>query len=234
LADRKLRAGGVLALVMPLSLMSGDLWEQARKLLRGGYEDHVIISIAGAKDFESSFSADTGMADCLVVGRKATLSATRKPEARCTFVELHRRPQFPMMGAEIARQVRRLRAVGDICRLEDGPVGGTPVCIGDDVVGQALDAPLPASGGWYVSRVLDMSLAQVAYQLAVQHRVWLPGTDEDDACAVPMATLGEVGAIGPYHADINGKTQDGGVRGPFNIKTLTGGTAPTDPEPLAL
>jgi hypothetical protein len=44
-----------------------------------------------------------------------------------------------------------------------------------------------------------------------------------------MKTLGEVGAIGPYHADINGKTQDGGVRGPFNIKPLTGGTAPTDP-----
>src|SRR5688572_18942480 len=37
LGDRKLRAGGTLALVMPLSLMSGESWEDSRLLLAKNY-----------------------------------------------------------------------------------------------------------------------------------------------------------------------------------------------------
>ena len=43
-------------------------------------------------------------------------------------------------------------------RLEDGPVNGTPLRLGGEVIGQALDAPLPVSGGWNVSRIADLSL----------------------------------------------------------------------------
>src|SRR3990172_7310209 len=61
LADRKLKTGGVLALVMPLSLMSGDAWEESRLLLANNYSDLILVSIAGADNAELSFSADTGM-----------------------------------------------------------------------------------------------------------------------------------------------------------------------------
>src|SRR5438552_16550417 len=66
LADRKLKQGGVLALVMPMSLMVGESWEGSRSLLTKSYSDLVVISIAGATDEDSSFSADTDMAECLV------------------------------------------------------------------------------------------------------------------------------------------------------------------------
>ncbi len=72
LADRKLKEGGLLALVMPLSLMSGDSWEASRALLAKGYCDLVLVSIAGAAGEDMSFSADTGMGECLLVGRKST------------------------------------------------------------------------------------------------------------------------------------------------------------------
>src|SRR5713226_8209245 len=70
LADRKLKSGGVLALVMPLSLVAGDAWEASRELLAEHYGEMVIVSIAGADNAELSFSADTGMGECLIVGRK--------------------------------------------------------------------------------------------------------------------------------------------------------------------
>ena len=76
LADRKLKADGVLALVMPLSLMSGDAWEDSRALLAKNYSDLVLVSIAGADGADLSFSADTGMGECLVVGRKAATGST--------------------------------------------------------------------------------------------------------------------------------------------------------------
>ncbi len=53
LADRKLKNGGTLALVMPLSLISGEAWESSRQLLRKSYSDLVFVSIAGARDNSS-------------------------------------------------------------------------------------------------------------------------------------------------------------------------------------
>ena len=98
LADRKLKDGGVLALVMPLSLRVGDSWEDSRTMLRRNYSDLVILSIAGYGSQDMSFSADTGMAECLVVGRK-TKTATK----RATFVVLKERPAYPLFRCECGK-----------------------------------------------------------------------------------------------------------------------------------
>ena len=121
LANKKLRPKGTLALVMPLSLMSGEAWEKSRRLLATSYRDLVLVSITGAADDEMSFSADTDMGECLVVGRKSVGGS-----ARATFVILNKRPPFQMLGAGIATQIRRLVASKNMRRLEDGPVGGSP------------------------------------------------------------------------------------------------------------
>ncbi|MFC2070415.1 hypothetical protein ACFLTB_04505, partial [Chloroflexota bacterium] len=60
LADRKLKIDGTLAMVMPLSLMSGESWEESRQLLRKSYTDLIFVSIASAGHNDMSFSADTG------------------------------------------------------------------------------------------------------------------------------------------------------------------------------
>ena len=71
LADRKLKPSGLLALVMPLSLMSGDAWEESRALLAKKYMNLVLVSIAGSEGAALSFSADTDIGECLVVGQKS-------------------------------------------------------------------------------------------------------------------------------------------------------------------
>jgi len=224
LADRKLKQGGVLALVMPLSLMSGEAWDDSRTLLAQKYTDLILASIAGADGAELSFSADTGMGECLVVGRKAKTGSKR-----ATFVILNERPAFPMLGASAARQIHQLIGQKNIRQLEDGPTGGTPLHFGDDLIGQAIEAPLPQSGGWNLSRIADLSLAQAAYQLQNENRIWLPGMNKSETVSIPITTVSAIGNIGPYHADINGSTATGGVRGPFIIEELKGATAPTYP-----
>lgn len=49
------------------------------------------------------------------------------------------------------------------------------------------------------------------------------------AAIVPVTTIGTIGTIGPYHMDINGKTADGGIRGPFSIVAAKPNSAPTYP-----
>lgn len=224
LADRKLKVGGTLALVMPLSLMSGESWENSRLLLAKNYRDLVLVSIAGAADHEMSFSADTDMGECLVVCRKSP-----PDERRATFVVLNERPAFPLLGFSAATQIHRLIAGQNVARLEDGPTGGTALHFGADVIGHAVDAPLPSSGGWKVARIADLSLAQAAYQLADEKCIWLPTMTKGDAIDVPITTVEKIGEVGPIHRDINGKNPGGGIRGPFDIRPPKPGSVPTYP-----
>jgi hypothetical protein len=167
LADRKLKDNGMLAMVMPLSLMSGEAWEESRQLLRKSYSELVLISIAGSKDNELSFSADTGMGECLVIGRKSNNNNTR-----ATFVVLNERPSSTMTRASVAAQISQLKKK-TIRKLEDGPVGGSQFHFGDDVIGYAMDAPLPEKGTWNLIRIKDGALAQLAYQIADCDLIWL-------------------------------------------------------------
>ena len=224
LADRKLKLGGVLALVMPLSLISGDAWKKSRALLAERYSNLVIISIAGAASADLSFSADTDMGECLIIGHKSETGSTR-----ATFIILDERPQFPLLGVIVAEQIRRLIESKNLRRLEDGPVDGTPLHFGDEVIGQALDAPLPVSGGWNLSRIADLSLAQTAYQLAHKKSIWLPTMDKSEIVDMPLTTVAKIGEIGPYPLDINGNTSTGGIRGPFDISPITPNRVPTYP-----
>jgi hypothetical protein len=223
IADRKLKPGGMLALVMPLSLMPGDAWEDSRELLALNYSGLVLASIAGRGSEDMSFSADTGMGECLVVGRKSN-----EGSKRATFVILKERPASTLVGASLATQIHRLIAGKKLRRLEDGPVGGTPLYFGDEIVGQAMDAPLPSSGDWNLTRMADLSLAQAAHQV-ISGCVWLPAMNKPEATTIPITTVAAIGSVGPYHADINGDNASGGIRGPFNILDVAPGSAPTYP-----
>lgn len=224
LADRKLKLGGMLALVMPLSLISGESWEASRVMLAKNYGDIVVVSIAGSTDGETSFSADTGMGECLVIGRKSKAGSER-----ATFVVLNERPAYPLVGWTAAQQIHMLIASKNLSRLEDGPTGGTALHFGNDIVGQAIDAPLPPSGGWNLGRIADLSLAQSAYQLATENRVWLPTMAKSGAVKIPMTSVEKIAEIGPIHRDINGRNPNGSARGPFDIQPVDGKAAPTYP-----
>jgi hypothetical protein len=223
LTDRKLKDDGTLALVMPLSLMSGEAWEASRQLLRKSYSELILISIAGARDDELSFSADTGMGECLVIGRKM-----KNENKRATFIVLNERPSSPIIGASTAVQIHHLRA-GKLRRLEDGPVGGSLIRFGDDLIGYAIDAALPEDGPWNLARIKDAALAQVAYQMTDCGLIWLPGMTKNSAITVSISTISKIGKVGPYHMDINGNTPDGGIRGPFRVESLKAKAAPTYP-----
>ena len=60
LAHKKLKAGGVLALVLPLSAAAGLSWQGFRETLAKNYTDLTVLSIAASDNDHLSFSADNG------------------------------------------------------------------------------------------------------------------------------------------------------------------------------
>ena len=202
LADKKIRPGGVLALVLPLSAASGQSWEDLRKMLATSYSDLTVLSIAAADNDELSFSADTDMAECLVIARK--LNAEEGSNARPHLTSLNRRPQGFAHASSLASGLLNSNQVR---LIEDGPYGGTPLMVGLGLAGETITTARDTNGeGWNAVRLYDVSLGQVAHHLS-QSRLWLPGLAS--SLGPKLAKLGDTGKRGYYHINIAGST------GPF-------------------
>ena len=197
LADKKLKPGGILGLVLPLSAALGISWEKFREMLAEGYTDLMVLSLAATDNDDLSFSADTGMAECLVIARK--LRTGEAASDRLFFSSLFHRPHG---FAEASAIARKLDDRDHVRSIQDGPYGGTPLMLGIEAVGQMLTTPQTTPGEpWNAVRVADFSLAQTAYELSYS-RLWLPGA------AVPLALdvvpLSQVGERGFYDMNIAG------------------------------
>ena len=59
-----------MALVLPFSFLAGKSWARARQALTTLYLEVQILSIAAIGSRDRAFSADTGMAECLVLAKK--------------------------------------------------------------------------------------------------------------------------------------------------------------------
>ena len=201
LGHRKLRPGGVLALVLPLVATAGLSWRGFRQMLAQDYTDLSVLSIAADNINDMSFSADTGLGECLVIARKVRPNET--PTQRGSFVSLNSRPIGFPQASSIAKSIEseRLRSI------EDGPYGGTRLEVGDGLAGEGISASCRSDGGiWGAVRLLDSSVAQTAHSLT-QSKLWLPG--QPVALDLKTEPLGVVGKLGLVHRDINGQAPRG-------------------------
>lgn len=218
LAHRKLKPGGRLGLITPLSLMSGEAWHLARERIARHYDDIIMLSIAGRRSRDVSFSADTDMGEAMTIGVKRS-NRRETDDARAVFVVLDDRPAAPLDGYAVADAIASVRLDGTVRRIEDAPLGGTAICVGGDTAGYALVAPLPAGQTWDICRIADLSLAQAAWRLVERGELWLPGTPKKADTTLPLRAIGDmVAQIGPYHADVNWSGAGGKIRGPFRIR----------------
>ena len=205
LGHRKLKPGGVLALVLPLSAAAGLSWQGFRKMLADDYTDLEVLSIA-ANGRDMSFSSDTGMAECLVVARKNVGANNHSPLHPTRFTSLRRRPSG---FAQAAAMAKNITAQDSIRTIADGPYGGVYLSVGDNTAGEMLAAPQSDEGAnWGSVRLADCALAQTAYALA-QSQLWLPG--HPTALDLPVVNLGSIGKMGLVDRDITGPAP----RGPF-------------------
>ena len=144
LADRKLKPGGVLALVLPLSVASGLAWRDLRRMLESRYDELHILSIA-ANGKDMSFSSDTGMAECLVIARKNAGTNSIPPLGRAQFTSLLSRPQGFADATAIAKNIASCEHVRS---LNDGPYGGTSLMVGDVKEGEMLSSQTEDTDNW--------------------------------------------------------------------------------------
>ena len=196
LADRMLKSNGtsVMGFVLPITVLVSPEWKKARQMWEQKYNNVVVITIAHKKTEECSFSADTHMAECLVV---ATKGYTEK-NGRGTFVCLDQRPKDNLEATQIAKSIQKFQ---NVRKLESPPIGGNPIKVGDNIVGFALNCPLDENH-WAATRVKDLSLLQLAHQLR-NGKIWFPNLREP--IDIPMSKVGELAEVQYDNQKITGK-----------------------------
>ncbi len=234
LAHAKVKPGGVVAFVLPVAVASGGAWQAAREVLRDAYRDALVVSIASSASTDRAFSADTGMAEALVV---ATRKADREFVAgddSVVWVSLKARPHDAVAAAETARAIIEAasKAAEAAKRFNPAqpPSNGSAATvsnasgklqIGDEVIG------CYALGGWGDGGCVGVANPDVIEAAAclAQGLLRLPGRADQQLQMVPLAELGERGL---YHLDIAGPalSKAGVPRGPFDIDPLPWNQAP--------
>ena len=209
LAHVKLKPGGVLALVLPASFAQGESWSDARALLYRHYQDMVIVTLANTGKNDRAFSADTGMAEVLVVAKKKVDDPPRSNKEDSTskiqFANLRRRPVHHVAATEAAKSIETIRKNSGIGHITLGDKYSNGGCISTDHF----------EGG--CAGLVEPILGQFMLLLSKGAMI-NPRTNE--AVQIPITTLDTLGNRGLVDRDFIGAPP----RGPFDkipLQTLT-------------
>lgn len=205
LADRMVKPDGAIALVLPMTSLQGSSWQGVRELIAERYSDVIVMTIATARAEDQSFSADTGMAEALIVCRQSSNSGN----GRGLFVTLDQRPESEMESLELAKAISALASDTRVRKLEGGPIGGEPLVIGDAKLGEVIDGPLSSELPWSAAGVSDFAVIQTAHQLTQGH-IWLPQMSKQDRLSIAMSTIAQVGRVGLHAMNIAGQSSQAG------------------------
>ena len=219
LANQMARKEGTIALVLPMTALQGSSWQKVRRLIAQNYRGVIVLTIAAARQHDQSFSADTGIAETMIVCRESSHS----PGNRGLFVSLRRRPSSEMEATEIARAISALAENSTVGTLEGGPFEASSLLVGEERLGEVVSARLSEDAPWSAVGIADFSVAQSAFQLT-NGTIWLSQMQEQDSLRLPMSPLQEICQIGITDINIVGN----GRRTAFT-RIRPPGAAPTYP-----
>lgn len=192
LADRLVRQGGRIAVVLPVSAVAGAAWSGIREMWADRYDVEYVLSVHDPR--HRSLSEDTGIAEVLVVARR--LRPNESPTGRVTCVNLRQAPAQVTDALAILNAVRALPASQ---RVDGPPAGGSPLMVGGEKWGELVDSPIegpPLAG----ARWRSAEVGQRALALA-DGVVW--SADGTSALAsIPIAPVESIAAVSPHHGQI--------------------------------
>ena len=208
LAKRKVKLGGRIGFVLPLTAAFADSWGSTRNMLRLHFEDITVIAVVPGKPSDiNSLSSDTNIEEMLLVAtrRKGPFTGKLEP-VRC--VTLY--SAFSRVGeaTEIARAVEK--SLDELKNIR-------PIIVGKEQVGQATLFHGEPNAPWHLLGVAHTELALAADALCkgeLDHLI-----DKPLSFNVGMGILEDLFDIGPTH-DLIGHLQGGDTRGAFEFREI--------------
>ncbi len=185
LADRKLKQGGTMGVILPITVLTSVSMQKVRDMWAHDYHAVCVVTIADADVAGCAFSADTKMAECMVVATKGTAADT----GTATFISLTERPKRLLEATVIANTINRMN-------------GEDVVRVGEDLIGKVIVCPVNTGQSWGASRVQSLDLLQTGHKLR-NSTLSLPRTTT--SVKIPITSVEEIAQIGYTEPTIKGK-----------------------------
>ncbi len=196
LADRLVKHGGRVALVLPVTALSGESWREVRQMLASRYEVEFVVSSHDPNLLSMSY--DTAIAEALLVARR--LTDTETPTGRGVFVNLWRAPYQETDSLALVRTVVAASST-PVLRSDGPPVGGSPLMVGGEQWGEIVDGPV-GEEPWAAARWRQALITQFAAALE-RGELWSEDGSQV-AGHIPVAAMGHVCNVGPQDRRIRG------------------------------
>ncbi len=200
LADRYVKCGGRLALVLPKALLSGVAWEPTRDLLRKRYELEYLVASHDPERW--NFSESTNLSEILLVARKKERDNNNNSNSNVmlTCINLWRNPDtsFDALTVYFGLQNNVLPRP-----IPEGQ-GALELSVGKEKIAEILTIRWEECKNWsnwlLPCAFAQSDLVRTAYHLLHGH-LWLPGFGVRGQ--VPLAPLQTFGSLGPDGRDIH-------------------------------
>ena len=184
LADRKLKTEGIMGIVLPITTLTSVSMQKVRDMWAAEYHSVFVITIAAADVRQCAFSADTNMAECIVVATKGVGNDT----GQAKFISLTHRPKSTLESMEIAKRI-----------IQSGREDS--IYVGEDIVGKLLKCPI-AGRTWSATRVQSLDIVRTAYKL---ENATLSLPQCNTLTEIPIARVEDVAQVGYTEPSIKGK-----------------------------
>lgn len=102
LAQKKIKPGGRIGFVLPLTIAFGTSWRKTREMLVTHFEDLLVVANANENSNPESLSADTNMGEILLLATKRAVPGLPKP---MTYVALRRPVTRMLESREVASTI---------------------------------------------------------------------------------------------------------------------------------
>lgn len=218
LADIKLKQGGKLGIILPMSVAAQSSWDVTREMISTGYSDIVVTYFdIGLRGNDAAMSADTGMGEILITARKGDQGTQG-----IVYVCLNK----PFSSAEEASEVA-MRIYESISNSSPGDKG--QILIKNEPIGNWYWHHT-SKGTWAGAGMSDLSkLFPIANNL-IKGRI----KTYSDVKHFPVVQMQDVFTVGPSCASIGyidkvGKSKTpGSARGVFAFMPKEDKCADTD------
>jgi len=196
LADRYIRTGGRMALVLPKAILSGVAWEPTRELLRQKYNLEYLVASHDPERW--NFSESTSLSEVLIVAQKKNNKEIKDQPLIC--INLWRNPATAFDALAIYHGLKNNPLPVELPRGQ----GALELVLGKEKIAEVLTYSWDEVKNWS-SWLLSCAFAQsdlirAAYHL-LQGRLWLPGFGVKGQ--FPLAPLSSFGSLGPDGRDIH-------------------------------
>lgn len=197
-ADRCLRKGGRLALVIPRTLLSGLAWRKVRELLFNKYDVELIVTSHQAPD-NWNFSENTDLSEILLVARNRA-EVTDEPLVRTIVTNLWRKPRNEMESivvagklVELTKTVASHTSAYDV--LENANASHQDLMIGEEKLGEAYavtpSALADALDSWgQLAPFAQTALSRISHLFVTTGALRVPG--DPGLLSFPTVGLGEI------------------------------------------